>query len=55
LQHELGNQEISFLQFNYLAGKQGLLAGEKLYLDIKRMETAYQELNQREYELTKNT
>jgi hypothetical protein len=54
LQHELGNPELSFLQFGYLAGKEGLLAGEKLYLDIKRMEMAYHELNQREYELTKH-
>ena len=54
LQHELGNPELSFLQFGYLAGKEGLLAGEKLYLDIKRMEMAYHDLNQREYELTKH-
>ena len=54
LQHELGNPELSYLQFGYLAGKEGLLAGEKLYLDIKRMEMAYHELNQREYELTKH-
>src|SRR6185295_10650554 len=31
LQHELGNLGLSFLQFGYLAGKEGLLAGEKLY------------------------
>lgn len=54
LQHELGNPQLSYLQFGYLAGKEGLLAGEKLYLDIKRMEMAYHELNQREYELTKH-
>jgi Tc toxin complex TcA C-terminal TcB-binding domain len=54
LQHELGKPDISFLQFGYLAGKEGLLAGEKLYLDIKRMEMAYHDLNQREYELTKH-
>ena len=54
LQRELGNPELSFLQFGYLAGKEGLLAGEKLYLDIKRMEMAYHDLNQREYELTKH-
>ena len=54
LQHELGDPELSYLQFGYLAGKEGLLAGEKLYLDIKRMEMAYHELNQREYELTKH-
>jgi hypothetical protein len=54
LQHELGNPELGYLQFGYLAGKEGLLAGEKLYFDIKRMEMAYHDLNQREYELTKH-
>jgi hypothetical protein len=54
LQHELGKPELSYLQFGYLAGKEGLLAGEKLYLDVKRMEIAYHEQNQREYELTKH-
>jgi hypothetical protein len=54
LQHELGNRELTYLQFGYLAGKEGLLAGEKLSLDVKRMEVAYHELNQREYEMTKH-
>jgi hypothetical protein len=54
LQHELGDPSLNFLQFGYLAGNEGLLAGEKLSLDIKRMEMAYHDLNQREYELTKN-
>lgn len=54
LQHELGLPQASYLQFGYLAGKEGLLAGEKLYLDVKRMELAYLDLNQREYELTKH-
>lgn len=54
LQHELGKPELTFLQFGYMGGKEGLLAGEKLYFDLKRMEMAYQELNQREYELTKH-
>lgn len=54
LQHELGDPELSYLQFGYLSGKESLLAGEKLYLDIKRMEMAYHDLNQREYELTKH-
>lgn len=54
LQHELGNPDLTFLQFGYMAGKEGLLAGEKLYLDLKRMEMAYHELNQREYELTRH-
>jgi hypothetical protein len=54
LQHELGNSQLSYLQFNYTTGKEGLLAGEKLYLDLKRMEMAYHDQNQREYELTKH-
>ena len=54
LQHELGNTELNYLQFGYLAGKEGLLAGEKLYLDVKRMEMVYHDLNQREYELTRH-
>jgi hypothetical protein len=53
LQHELGKSDLSFLQYGYMSGKEGLLAGEKLYFDLKRMEMAYHELNQREYELTK--
>ncbi len=54
LQHELGNPDLSYLKFGYLSGKEGLLAGERLYLDLKRMEMAYYDLNQREYELTKH-
>ena len=54
LQRELGDSKLSFLQFGYMSGKEGLLAGEKLHLDLKRMEMAYHELNQREYELTKH-
>lgn len=45
LQHELGDPNLSFLQFGYLTGKEGLLAGEKLFLDIKRMEMAYYDRN----------
>jgi len=54
LQQELGDSSLSFIEYGYLAGKEGLLAGEKLYQDIKRMEMAYVEQNQREYELTKH-
>lgn len=54
LQYELGDPGLTFLQFGYMAGKEGLLAGEKLYFDIKRMELAYHDLNQREHELTRN-
>lgn len=52
LQHELGDPSRRFLQYGYQAGREGLLAGEKLYLDLKRMEMAYLEQNRREYELT---
>jgi hypothetical protein len=54
LQHELGDPNLIFLQFGYFSGKEGLLAGEKLHLDLKRMEMAYHDLNEREYELTKH-
>ena len=54
LQHEIGDPSLGFLQLDYTAGREGLLAGEKLYLDIKRMEMAYHDLNRREYELTKH-
>lgn len=54
LQHELGDPGRTFLGFGYQAGKEGLLAGERLHLDVKRMEAAYLDLNRREYELTKH-
>ena len=44
-----------FIQFNYWdTGHQGLLSGEALYLDIKRMEMAYHDNNKRELELTRH-
>ncbi len=54
LQHELGDANTTYLRGGYLAGTEGLMAGESLYLDIKRMETAFNDRNQREYELTKS-
>jgi hypothetical protein len=54
LQNELGDPSLTFIQFNYLDGTEGLLAGEKLLFDVKTMEMAYHDLNQREYELTKH-
>jgi hypothetical protein len=54
LQQELGDPKLSYIQYGDLAGKEGLLAGEKLFQDIKRMEMAYADLNSREYELTKH-
>jgi hypothetical protein len=47
--------QTSFVQFNYWdAGHQGLLSGEALFLDVKRMEMAYHDSNKRELELTRH-
>ena len=54
LQHELGDRELRFLAPTYMTGDEALLAGDRLYLDIRRMEVAYHDLNRREYELTKH-
>lgn len=44
-----------YIQFNYWdAGHKGLLSGEAIYLDLKRMEMAYHENNKREFELTRH-
>ena len=44
-----------FVQFNYWdAGRKGLLAGEALYLDVKRMELAHHDNSKRELELTRH-
>jgi Tc toxin complex TcA C-terminal TcB-binding domain len=41
------------LSFNYWdSGRKGLLSGEALHLDVKRMEMAYHDNNKRELELT---
>jgi hypothetical protein len=50
---ELDSQTL--VKFNYWdGGRKGLLSGEALHLDVKRMEMAYHEHNLREYELTKH-
>ena len=47
--------QTQFIQFNYWdTGHQGLLSGEALHLDIKRMELAYHDNNKRELELTRH-
>lgn len=44
-----------FVAFNYWdGGREGLLSGEALYLDVKRMELAYHDNNKPELEITKN-
>jgi peptidoglycan hydrolase-like protein with peptidoglycan-binding domain len=53
--HELGITESTFIRFGYWDSlKKGLMAGEKLHHDLKRMEVAYLDRNTREYELTKH-
>jgi Tc toxin complex TcA C-terminal TcB-binding domain len=58
MKRELMRPEVDatdYIKFNYWdGGRKGLLSGEALYLDIKRMEMAYHENNKREYELTKH-
>jgi hypothetical protein len=44
-----------FVKLNYWdGGRKGLLAGEALQLDLKRMEMAHHDSNRREYELTRH-
>lgn len=55
LQHERGDASATFVQFGYWDSlKKGLLAGERLSNDIRRMEAAYLEQNSRELEITKH-
>lgn len=52
---ELGLQDSSYINFGYWDSlKKGLLSGEKLQFDLRRLESAYLEQNRREFELTKN-
>ncbi len=53
--HELALQDSSFIQFGYWDSLQkGLLAGERLFHDLKRMEVAYLDQHRREYEITRH-
>jgi hypothetical protein len=58
MKQELMRPEVDaqdFVKFNYWdGGRKGLLSGEALYLDIKRMEMAYLDNNKRELELTRH-
>lgn len=52
---ELGLTDSDFIQFGYWDSlKKGLLAGERLQYDLKRMDVSYLDLNKREYEITKH-
>jgi hypothetical protein len=45
----------NFIQFGYWDSlRKGLLAGDRLYHDLKRMEVAYLDQNRREHEMTKH-
>lgn len=47
--------QTQFIAFNYWdTGHKGLLSGESLYLDIKRMEMSYHDNNKRELEMTRH-
>jgi hypothetical protein len=53
--YELGLEGSSFVRFGYWDSlKKGLLAGEQLQYDLKRLEVAYLEKNMREFEITKH-
>jgi Tc toxin complex TcA C-terminal TcB-binding domain/Neuraminidase-like domain/Salmonella virulence plasmid 28.1kDa A protein/Putative peptidoglycan binding domain len=52
---ELGLPQSDFVRFGYWDNlRKGLMAGDQLTLDLKRMDLAYLEKNKREYELTKH-
>ncbi|MEO6720605.1 MAG: neuraminidase-like domain-containing protein [Ferruginibacter sp.] len=51
----LGDEDTKFVQGDYWDSlKKGLLAGERLTQDLRRMEIAYLEKNKREFEITKH-
>ena len=58
MKQELMRPEVDstdYVKFNYWdGGRKGLLSGEALYLDLKRLEMAYHDNNKRELELTKH-
>ena len=54
-EHELGVTGAGFIQFGYWDSlKKGLLSGERLLNDLRRMDAAYLEADTREYEITKH-
>jgi hypothetical protein len=47
--------DTQFIQFNYWdSGHQGLLSGDALHFDLKRLEMAYHDNNKRELEMTRH-
>jgi hypothetical protein len=57
IKHELMRPEfdsLDIIKFGYWdSARKGLLSGETLYLDLKRLEMAYHENNKREYEMSR--
>lgn len=54
-QFELGEPSSSFVQFGHWDSmRKGLLSGERLSQNLRRMEAAHLERNRREYEITKH-
>jgi len=52
---ELGLTDSSYINFGYWDSlKKGLMSGEKLQYDLRRLDSAYVEKNRREFELTKH-
>jgi len=53
--HELGLRDSNFIQFGYWDSlRKGLMCGEKLHQDLRRMDAAFMDQNRREYEITKH-
>ncbi len=54
-QHELGIENTSFIQFGYWDSlKKGLLSGDKLLQDLRRLDASYLDKNKRELEISKH-
>jgi hypothetical protein len=54
-QLEIGDPSATFVEFGYWDSlKKGLLAGDKLANDVRRMESAFLERSKREFEITKH-
>lgn len=55
LQHELGDESLRFIQFGHWDSlRKGLLSGERLSQDLRRMEAHWYTRNERELEITKH-
>jgi hypothetical protein len=55
LRHELGVSDSDYIRFGYWdSARKGLLSGQRLMLDLKKMEAAYLDANVREYEIEKH-